>query len=188
MKPGIYELSKNFFRFTDSSGASLFFSYGVCVGFDIEDRAGVLETKSRRGTISHTKELLPDAPRFQSEADFLRHIQVALVDAGADIKKLTDELPSLYIDKDYKCITTSLGTRIGVSYSTIIGFQQQDQDIVVRINGWGPTTGRHISAFKRDAVEGGNVTILPSDEFERILDIELSMTLPSRAVASPRPR
>lgn len=166
MLPSIHELEKNFHQYTDAAGHQLFFSYATCVAFSIGDHAAVLDLPSfSRTTRSHIKRLLPDAPRISTNPDFLRHVQIAIADSGADIKFVADEPPSIEISNKYKCITDPLGTRIGISYSTIIGYQVQGDGPVVRANSFGPTTGKHINDFKGGPL--ARATTLTGDEFER---------------------
>lgn len=59
--------------------------------------------------------------------------------------------------------------RLEFSYRTVIAFYGPD-DSAVRVNDWGPTTGKHLNA-----VDGGDKSArIPGDEFERRLAAQLA--------------
>ncbi|QDP65396.1 MAG: hypothetical protein Tp182DCM212571_14 [Prokaryotic dsDNA virus sp.] len=61
--------------------------------------------------------------------------------------------------------------RLGFSYRTVIAFSGPD-DSAVRVNSWGPTTGKHLNAVDGGSKEAKAARI-PSDEFEARLEAQL---------------
>jgi len=80
------------------------------------------------------------------------------------------DLPSWEVYGNYKsgnygahALVFTIGhLRVWFSYQTPVAFAVGNADPIVRRNGWGPTTGKHLNA-----IDGGNKkTRLPGDAFE----------------------